>query len=366
MFNDSNPARHGSSALASLRSALGPEALARSSRIAHIKEQHVANPNDRILDRAMSDIMEEQEAFLAGPRRPEDAAALKTRALFIVGDSGSGKSTAIARAWSRRPGFMSGMDEKGKPTEGFAVSYVAPKPSTPKLLATTGLHAIGYPLVRPGQENEMWALLRQQIAELQKLWLHIDEMQHVVRSSGHSSARDVADIVKNLLQLETWPLACIFSGVNSLGAFLSFDDNQLGNRCRVIRFEPIRMGAGTRTAQRIVGGVITKHAGMTAEEVLATEDFANRLIQASRGAFGTAIQLVREAVFHALRHARERVTLQDFIAIYRAWTGCLPGQNPFSAPDPSVIDPAKAMNDCLVGFRKEVTDLRDLMQGLPK
>ena len=337
--------------LSRLRSSMAPETLARVDRMARIKQGYVTGPHDKLLEQAVADMMEGQAAFdvSSGYATSE---ALKERALFVIGDSGSGKSTAIKRIFARTSGLESFVDEYGQkiaPT----FSFKAPKPLTMKLLAKTGLRAIGYPIERDRQENEMWDLFREQLKQREVLWLNIDEMQHAVKGSGHTAVQDIADIVKNLLQLDDWPLNAILSGVTSLAAFLQFEDSQLRNRCRIVRFEPMTRGADTKRLKRAVEGVITVHAEMQAADAVLTDEFLHRLMHATGGAFGTSIQITREAIFIALRAGREQVLPEDFILFYGRASGCRPDENVFTAPNWHMIDPGKAIQDYVIRHQEE-------------
>lgn len=331
-----------SGGIARLRARMSPEALARADRIAHINNCHVKNPMDRELESIVGDMLEFQAAFGSPIYDPE---AHKIRAIFLIGNSGSGKSTAIRRAFAQRPELAP--PQPGEEFDRPAVSFVAPKPCTVTLLAATALAAIGYEIERMRQENQMWALLREQIRERQLLWMHIDEMQHAIRSRGLAGVKDVIDIVKNVVQLPNWPLHVVFSGVASLAAVLEHDDGQLANRCHVLRFDALVRGTGTASMKRIIAGVIRDHAGMEAEDAVASSEMANRVIHAVMGAFGTAIQLTREAIFVALRDGRERVLRSDFATAYGRWSGCQLGQNVFVSDDWEKIKPNNAIADFL-------------------
>lgn len=352
--------------LSRLRDSMPPETLARVDRMARINRGYVVRPIDRILEKQVNAMIEGQlvlerqlnamrEGQLAFQTNQDYAAseAFKYRAIFVIGDSGSGKSTAIKRIFARMPaGLQPYEDDFGQkicPTDSFK----APKPLTMRLLAKTGLESIGYTIDRNRAENEMWDLYRQQLEEREVLWVHIDEMQHAVRGSGHAAMQDIADIAKNLLQLEDWPLCAIFSGVTSLAAFLRFEDTQLRNRCFVLPFLPLKPGGGTKRLKRAVEGVVTVHAEMQTAEVILTDEFVNRLMHATCGAFGTAIQVTREAIFIALRAGREQLLPEDFVQFYATASGCKPDENVFTAPNWQLIDPGKAIHDYIVRFEQE-------------
>lgn len=343
--------------LTRLRSSMAPETLARVDRMARIKQGYVTGPHDKLLEQAVADMMEAQAAFAVSSGYAASE-ALKERALFVIGDSGSGKSTAIKRVFARTSGLESFIDDYGQNVHP-TVSFKAPKPLTMKLLAKTGLRAIGYPIERDRQENQMWDLFREQLKEREVLWLHIDEMQHAVKGSSHTAIQDIADIVKNLLQLDDWPLNAVMSGVTSLAAFLQFEDRQLKNRCRIVRFEPLKRGQDTKRLKRAVEGVITVHAEMQAADAVLTDEFIHRVLHATCGAFGTAIQFTREAIFIALRAGREQVLPDDFGLFYQRASGCKADENIFEASNWQMIDPGKAVHDYIIRHQEEEKAARE-------
>ncbi|MBA8910536.1 ATP-binding protein [Aminobacter ciceronei] len=337
-------------ALARLRARMSPQSLFRADRIAKINEGYVKGPNDKALDEAVDQMLDDQAAFHASTGYAK-AEADRIRALFVIGESGSGKSTAIRRLFALKEQLQPYVDDYGQNVQ-LAYSFKAPKPTTAKLVAKTGLRTIGYPIERDDQANVMWDLFREQLKEREVLWLHVDEMQHVVKGSNHATVQDTADVVKNLLQLEDWPLNAIFSGVPGLAAFLEHEDGQLKNRCKILRFEPLRQGQDTRFVQRMVEGIIVRHAEMKPLEALLSEEFANRLLHAASGAFGTSIQITRSAIFGALRAGREEVHPEDFELAYAQSSGCRPGENVFAVANWRSINPSRALHDLVAKYQE--------------
>ncbi|EFO30187.1 conserved hypothetical protein [Roseibium sp. TrichSKD4] len=340
-------------ALAHLRNQMSPESLARADRIAKINSRYVVRSQDKELEKVIEGMIEAQAAF--GQSGYAASEAHKQRAVFVIGESGSGKSTAVRRMFSLQRTFQPYVDDFGQRIMP-AVSLEAPEPFTMKLLARDGLEAIGYPIERDRQENQMWDLFRDQIRERCVFWLHIDEMQHAIRSTKRSEIQKAADVVKSLLQMSDWPLNAIFSGVPSLAQFLQHEDRQLKNRAKVIRFEPLRPGTDTVRLRKVIEGVICIHAEMEVEDVVLTEPFANRVMHATNYAFGTAIQFVREVIFEILRDEREKVEARDFVQAYSNFTGCKPDANIFTASDWKNINPGNALKDYLIAAQKHEQD----------
>lgn len=338
------------SALEKLRSRLPAEAVTRADRIAHIRSQHVSNKQDKLLESAVEGMTESQAAFMHSGNAASEAH--KQRGLFVIGESGTGKSTAIEQLFQKHAAFQRYENEFGE-TVYPATSLEAPNPMTMKLLAKRGLESIGYPINKDRQENQMWDLFHYQLKERSVLWVHVDEMQHAIRSNTHAGIQSTADVVKSLLQMPDWPLNAIFSGVPSLAQFLQHGDKQLQNRCKVVRFDPLRPGQDTKRLQVVMGGVIVEHASMTAEDSVLTAPFVNRVMHATNHALGTAIQFTREVIFRALRNNRENVEADDFVKAYAEFTGCTPSANIFRADNWKEIIPGNALKDYLQKSEKE-------------
>lgn len=321
-------------ALASLRAAMSPEAVERADRLGRINSGYVKTLRDHDLGLAIDSLVENAAAMAAGV--PE-----KRRALFLIGESGSGKTTAIKKHLRDRKVFQPRVARDGE-TVYPMVSFDAPKPLTLKLLAKTGLQAIGYPVYGDQlQENQMWDLFRQQLKERRVMFLHIDEMQHVIRGNKHSVIQDIADTVKSLLQIPEWPLHVIFSGVPTLAKFLQHED-QLNNRSIVLPFDEIRFPDDVQLIRKIVKNIIEVDAALIAAGI-DSDGVIHRLIHGAKGGFGTIIQFVRASAEGVMRNGGTTVTVESFARTYSLFTGSNPQQNVFTAKDWASINPANAL-----------------------
>lgn len=350
--------RHGNNlaaAISWLRSTMDADALAHADRMARVHNAYVITAREKPLSDAF-DRMIGNVAGLGGSDGVEKAGADKRRAIFVIGESGSGKTTAIQRQLSRRPQFQPRLDEHGR--EIFPlVSFDAPKPLTLKLLAKKGLDEAGYPVVGKKQENEMWDLFKEQIKERSILFLHIDEMQHVIKGNKPGEIHDIAAVVKSLLQIKDWPLHAVFAGVPSLAKFLE-REKQLRNRCEVIKFEPMSFPSDTKLIKKVLLQIVTGHAELEAASALEDDAFIHRLIHAADGAFGTIIQIIRAAVATVIYAKGEAVSPAQFSTVYKAFTGCTPDQDIFTAANFLDIDPNRALSQMIDEFERQENAIR--------
>lgn len=346
-------------AVQQLRSRMSVEQVGLADRLARINGTYVKSHRDRALNDAVDRMLRNVAGIAEGVDDVDVEKAEKRRALFVIGESGSGKTTAIRRMLAKRPEFQPYVDSYGRKISP-AISFDAPKPLTLKLLAATGLETAGYPVVGDKkQENQMWNLFKAQIKERSILFVHIDEMQHVIKGSGRSDIQDISDVVKSMLQIRDWPVHAIFSGVPSLAKFLERDERQLPNRGEVVTFDRVSFPASAEGVKTIALRIVKTDAEMEADDSLTRDyEFTHRLIHAANGAFGTAIQIVRSAVGYALYGGRNKVALSDFGSVYAGFTGCPAEKNVFTAPRWTEILPEQALSFLIESYEKEVEAAR--------
>ena len=171
----------------------------------------------------------------------EQGAGSKRRALFIIGDSGSGKTRSLQHHFATMPVFRPHRNEHGEVVSPV-LSIDAPRPCNTKALAITILTALGLPTRERMTEHALFAVLKSQLRERGVKYLHVDEMQHVMRHNTPTAIRHVQDTLKSLVQTTDWPLHTIYSGVPELAELLK-GDPQLANRSRVLRYDALNCPA---------------------------------------------------------------------------------------------------------------------------
>jgi Cdc6-like AAA superfamily ATPase len=275
--------------------------------------------------------------------------ASKRRALFVIGESGSGKTTAIEKHISSRPQFKPRLTKDGEWVRPM-ISFEAPKPLTLKGLARTGISKLGYEVRRKNMtEMELFELWKQQLKEHSVLFMHIDEMQHVIRGNTPEEIQNVSDVIKSLLQISDWPLHIILSGVPTLAQFLDRKgekDLQLKNRSTIIELKKMTFPHDVKTMKAIMVNIIGEQAGLKYRGVSEAQ-FIHRQIHASQGAFGSMIQMIRSACEQAIRNDDDTVTPEHFAAAYSMFSGCRPAQNIFLEDNWQAIMPENSLTEIL-------------------
>ncbi|WP_137129463.1 ATP-binding protein [Rhizobium sp. FY34] len=267
----------------------------------------------------------------------------KRRALFVIGESGSGKTRSLQYHFATMPEFRPYRNEYGE-TVSPVLSIDAPRPCNTKALAITILETMGLPTRKRMTEDAIFNVLKSQLRERGIKYLHVDEMQHVMRHNTPAAIRHVQDTLKSLVQIGDWPLHTIYSGVPELAALLR-GDPQLANRSRVLRYEALSCPADAQWIGNILRKVATEGCDLSLSAELLDEDFPERLCRGGNGAFGSIIAMVQEACFRALERGRKSVSIKDFARNYERDTGCMPRDNLFSASRWRDLVPDHALAD---------------------
>jgi hypothetical protein len=351
-------------AAARLMAALTPEAAVRAKKRGGLYSAYIRSDRHTRIDRAVSKIVENAAAAF-------DGTSGRRRALFVIGESGSGKSTALQNTLLMRPELQPYLNENGEWIHPL-IYFDMPKPLKLRLFAQKIIEAAGYPLVYSDRmpEYELFELAKRVLKERSVLVLFIDEAQHALKETDKATIRNLADIIKSLLQIEDWPLHLVLAGVPALAKFIQHEP-QLRNRSLVVELEPVSYPADLARIRLIAKGIVEEHASMKVDgELLAdvvdektktayralTEDFVQRLIHASEGGFGTIIDVVRMACDFAIEAGDNVVGLKHFVDCYQFLTGCQKRHNIFLSPDWQSLTPVVPLAELV--SRQELVDAR--------
>ncbi|MBY5840389.1 AAA family ATPase [Rhizobium leguminosarum] len=290
----------------------------------------------------------------------------KRRALWLLGESDSGKTRSMEYHIPKRPEFLPYVTATGEEFKPF-VSFEAPRPITLKGFARKALAACGYPMV-PSRltEQELFELLKEVIRNNRILFMHVDEMQHVLKGTTTKEIQNVSDIIKSLLQIPDWPLHMILSGVPSLARFLSPEDgdSQLRNRSFIIELK--QMAGKDAKALLGVQEQIFLGEGLSLGETNC-EEFMYRLIHGCVGACGTIIQTIQAAAERAIVCPEKAnpnvVTLKHYAYVYALNTGCRPSENVFLQDDWKSIDPRQSLAKVLAKATHDEMLLKSKKKG---
>ncbi|MBU1316486.1 MAG: ATP-binding protein [Alphaproteobacteria bacterium] len=312
------------------------EAQNQVRRLGKHNQSYIRSSRDQKLCAAMDQLRNNAAAAIFG-------ASEKRRALFVIGESDSGKSRALAELVASRTEF-----KPRKTSRGIVRPFVffeAPKPLTIKGFARKALEVCGYGTTNPQlSEQELFELLKDQIRDKGVVFMWIDEMQHVLHGNSTDRIQNISDILKSLMQIPGWPLHLILSGVPTLANFLVPEDGdrQLRNRSYLVHLSPIT-AINSEMMLKLQQNIMTKEGIVVGDT--NTPEFMERLTHSCHGAFGTMIKRMQaaaeQAIFAAEKQLREddgrgvttnpvHVTMAHYASVYELETGASAQQNIFS------------------------------------
>ena len=256
---------------------------------------------------------------------------MKRRALFVIGQSGTGKSRAIEWHLSRNKAYQPYVDRNGRLIRPL-ISITSPSPYSNKEFAREIIREIlgGVALEKKMTETEWFDLLRRMIREHKVLYLWVDEAQHARRGVADSEVERLQNMLKRLAQME-WPLQVIYSGVEDLSVFLRHKDGQVANRAYVMRLERLTP-AKLPVVAKLAKTVIEDFCGLRAGDNVYSEETLHRLLRAGDGCLGTMSDILREACFFAYDRDENSIQISHLKRTYFDNTGCLRSENMFSSP----------------------------------
>lgn len=301
------------------------------------RQRYFETGRDKVLKTRIDSLRNNAKAMEKGRRGSQ------RRSLFVIGETGSGKTTSIKRILALVPEWKTYRDHYGDEVTPL-IRIRPPKPCGMKALAMRLLKAIKVPAPPRMTDPELYVFLEEQLRERGVKAIWIDEMQDVLRSNTPKAVQEVQDTLKTLVQIEGWPIHTIYSGVPALATFFQ-GDRQLARRSYVMRYEPIEYPDDEKWIEKIVQAVVCEDCGMTRADDTRTDVFREKLCRAASGAFGSLVELVQEACFRAADLGRSQVKLSDFTKVYADMVGCARGDNVFVAANWREIVPANALDD---------------------
>ncbi len=298
-----------------------PDSL--SSIRQRIRAVYVETDRDKQLSARLDDLIENAEDCLKGH-------GTKRRALFIVGNTNSGKTLSLERQFASRPQFQPRVNKHGELYRPL-VSMEVPFKPTSKSFAATILREIGGPSKVSGlTEPELDAELKGQLKERGVLYLHFDEGQHMQRSNTSAALQSAQDFLKSFMQIKEWPLHIIVSGVPSLSD-LRKGNGEIKSRSIELPYGMIQCPGDEKWIRHGLEVIAVQNCGFALDASLNEDEFADRLCRSCEGAFGTIMEAIKETCIFVAGKGRNVLTIKDFALNYRLVNGCKPSENIFTA-----------------------------------
>ena len=274
----------------------------------------------------------------------------RQRALFLLGESGTGKTKMIRHHLANRKEFRPYRDAHGNMIDPLLV-VETPATCSTKSFAIATLAGLGISASDRASEFKLYDILKRQLKLQGKDYIVYDESQHVLRGAKAATVLKVQDVVKSLLQIDGHAVHIIFVGTPALARFLD-GDRQLANRSRVMRLLALNPKRDKEFVFEIIKNVITAcglKAGWREDEEVEA-----RLLKAASSSLGTLAEILRDACFLVLRGSCDKVTSNDLAIVYRERSGALNSQNMFLANAGiwQNINPAAAVSDLVADNEK--------------
>jgi hypothetical protein len=308
-----------------LRALWSKEEAAINAKIEDVKTLYVESERDDDITRHLKRLTF-NAAIRRDPRLPHAADnRAPGKGLMIVGPSGSGKSTLVQETFRNSAAFPNyGIRGAWCPL----VSVGAPAPCTLLQLAIRILIRLEYKFTRELKENVAWLRVRDQL-ELQKiLFLHIDDLQHVLHQLSEEEIQKVRDTLKDLMTSADWPVQLILSGVPELLPFVRMD-RQLRRRLRFMYLS--KLSAGNHS--EFLDDAIKEYARTAGLELCIKPDDAlvGRLLHAAQYEMGISLEILGDAIEVAFDRDGKTLALKDFADAYAPRSLMPDDQNPFVA-----------------------------------
>lgn len=271
----------------------------------------------------------------------------RKRSLFVMGNSGCGKSFALRNLLGEFDTLQKSQDEFGR-SQTPLVSIEAPNPCGMVELCNAVLSELGLPESYSMRPPFATALLKRVLSEHGVIFLHIDEAQHLLRHPTAREAKRIAEQLKSLVQTKDWPLHTIYSGVPELSKLLEAYDRQVNNRSYIRRMSPLIIPVELGLVREILDKVSIELCDLRLHNEIVSEDFLGRICHASAREFGTIIETVQEASFMAVKNSHPVLEVRHFARYFERHTGCLENDNVFTTKDWMTVDLTKLLSDMTI------------------
>ncbi len=278
----------------------------------------------RTLDHNFRKLLEQRRADL------EDGITANVRGIVLVGQSGSGKTTAMRELVRQTQDLI-----LSNPEEEICefIGLQVPSPATMKFVGAATLHALGYPYSRDQSGPVVWGLVKRQLQQRRTLFLHLDEAQDLARHQTDKEYQAVVNTLKSLMENSQWPVGLILTGMPDLKNIIN-QDAQLARRVYPIEIDRLNEFRHVDPVIELLRSY-ARRAKLQLSDSLTTENFAQRLMHAADYEFGLLAELTVQSITEALSGNEQCAVLETshFADVFHARSAAIDGLNPFIAED---------------------------------
>ncbi|OCX60451.1 hypothetical protein BFP70_17735 [Thioclava sp. SK-1] len=295
-----------------------------------LRSAFVPTPSYAKLEAHFRTLLEQRRADVA------DGIVNNARGIVLVGQSGSGKTTAIRELIRQNKSLL-----KTDPTKDICefISLQVPSPATMKFVGAATLRALGYPYSGDKQGPAIWDQVKVQLKLRQTSFLHLDEAQDLARYQTDKERQSVVNTLKSVMENSFWPTGLILSGMPDLKKIVN-QDPQLARRLYPIEIGRLNALRDVTPVLDIVQKYAAR-ANVETEPCVCSEGFAQRLMHAADYEFGLMAEITVQALSKALFSdgTEARLELQHFADVFFDRSAAIDVMNPFVAEDFARIDP---------------------------
>ncbi len=298
--------------------------------IQYLRSVYLMTPSYQKLEGYFGSLLEQRRADM------DDGLMNNARGIVVVGQSGSGKTSAIRELIRKNKSLIS-TDTSQDHCEFIGLQV--PSPATMKFVGAATLRALGYPYSGDKQGPAIWDQVKVQLKLRQTCFLHLDEAQDLARYQTDKERQSVVNTLKSVMENSFWPTGLILSGMPDLKKIVN-QDPQLSRR-----LYPVEIGRlhSIRDVTPVLGTIqqYAAKARIETQSSVRNEVFAQRLMHAADYEFGLMAEITVQAFAKALQTDGfdAKLGIQHFADVFYERSAAIDGLNPFIAEDFARIDP---------------------------
>lgn len=275
-----------------------------SSKLAWLEQRYFRNGRDEVFQEHLYDLLEVDDNGELTPRPRRNPLNDETRGLAIIGPSDAGKTVLIQRNLKSIE-CLRKMD--GEPNGNY-LEITVPPDATIKSLAKSLLEQTGYAGVSANAKAyDTWEILRHRIEKFQVGLIWIDECHHLLAGGPGRDRATALRMLKNLVQGKG-AASVVISGVPQLEEEL-VKDAETSRRFQRFQLTPVSLES-VETDR--VGQFLLVCCEQLEVEPPADDFIAERIVFASNGSPGGALELVKDSIRRALISHEPKLTLGHF------------------------------------------------------
>ncbi len=304
--------------------------------IQDVRSAYAPTPSYKKLEAHFRSLLEQRRADMA------DGVKSNVRGIVLVGQSGSGKTTAIRELIHQNRRLLQ-TDPEQEHCEFIGLQV--PSPATMKFVGSATLRALGYPITGDKQGSVIWDQVKIQLKLRRTLFLHLDEAQDLARHQTDKERQSVVNTLKSLMENSHWPTGLILTGMPDLKQIVN-QDPQLARRLYPVEIDRLHAIRHVAPVLELVKSY-ARRAKIEVAEDLLTEQFAQRLMHAADYEFGLMVEITVQAVARALIKEGLGAKLKNsyFADVFHDRSAAVDALNPFLAEDFARINPRSIFDD---------------------